>query len=90
MALGKLKESEQFLKKSLQVCHKEKPACDQAAYQENFAYEGYFILGKLYIKKGDKKRATYHLNLFLQKVKKGIKIEKAKELLKEISSSSSN
>ena len=87
LALGKLKDSEQLLKRSLQVCQKEKPVCDQDVYQENFAYEGHFVLGQLYIKKGDKKRAIYHLNLFLQKIKTGIKVQKAKELLKEISSS---
>lgn len=85
LALGKLKDSEELLKKSLQICQKEEPVCDKRAYQERFSYEGHFVLGQLYIKKGDKKRAIYHLNLFLQKVKKGSHVEKAKELLKKIS-----
>ena len=85
MLLGQLEESEKLLKKSLQVCKKEEPVCNKEIYRERFAYEGHFVLGQLYIKKGDKKRAKYHLNLFLQKLKKGINIEKAKKLLKSIS-----
>ncbi len=85
MALDLLEDSEKLLKKSLQICKKEQPLCDQDLYKERFAYEGHLALGQLYIKKGDKNRARYHLNLFLQNVQKGVKHKKAKKLLKEIS-----
>ena len=83
MLLGQLKESEELLKKSLQVCKKEEPVCNKNIYKERFAYEGHFVLGQLYVKKGDKKRAKYHLNLFLQKIKKGVKFKKAKKTFKK-------
>ena len=81
LALGKLKRSEQLLKKALSVCKKEKFVCSEPAYEEHLA------LAQLYIKKGDKGRAKYHLKLFLQKVKKGPDIKKANQLLKKISKS---
>ena len=79
LALGHFKRSEQLLKKALSVCKKEKSVCSEPAYEEHLA------LAQLYIKRGDKERAKYHLNLFLQKVKKGPEIKKAKQLLKKIS-----
>ena len=78
LALGKLKSSEKFLKKALSVCEKEKPVCSEQNY------EGHFALAQLYTKKREKKRAKYHLNLFLKKTKKGPKIKKAKKLLQNI------
>ena len=79
MALENLKESEQLLKKTLFFCAKEKPLCSEPNYKE------YLALAELYMIKKDKKRAKYHLNLFLQKVKKGPEFDKAKKLLKKIS-----
>ena len=80
LALGELKQSEQFLKKALSACAKEKPVCSKPTYEEHF------VLARLYVKKGDKKRAKYHLNLFLQKTKAGTDLEKqARKLLKKIS-----
>ena len=80
MALGNFGKSEKFLRKALSVCKKEKPVCNEPSYEEHF------LLARLYVKRGDKKRARYHLNLFLEKSKKGNEIKKAKRLLKELSS----
>ena len=80
LALGNFKESEQFLKKALFSCRKEKkPLCQEPSYEEHL------VLAQLYIKKRNKKRAKYHLNLFLQKTKTGSKIKTAKKLLEQIS-----
>ena len=79
LALGSFNRSERLLKKALQICKKVKSVCEKSNYEEHFA------LAQLYIKKRDKKRAKYHLNLFLQKAKTGAKIKKAKELLKNLS-----
>ena len=79
LVLGDLKESEKNLKKALSICQKEKTVCDEPNHEEHLA------IAQLYIKKGDKKRAKYHLNLFLQKSKKTSQIRKVKKLLKELS-----
>lgn len=79
LALKNFKKSEKFLKKALALCSKEKQVCSQPDYQEHLA------LAELYILKKDNKRAKYHLNLFLKKVKQESKTKKAKELLKKIS-----
>ncbi len=78
-ALGNLKQAEQLLKTALSICGKEKPKCEPPEYEEQLA------LAQLYIKKGNKNRAKYHLNLFLLKSKKRQRIEKAKKLLEKIS-----
>ena len=80
LALGYLQNSEQFLKKALRACEKETPLCGKPSHEEHL------ILGQLYIKKGDKKRARYHLNLFLKKEERETEQEKAKKLLQTISS----
>ena len=64
LALRNFKRAKELLKKSVDVCKKEKALCSEPNY------EGHLVLAQLYMKKGDKKRAKYHLNLFLQKVKK--------------------
>ena len=79
MFLGNLSRSEELLKKALSVCQEEKLLCRELAYKEHLA------LAQLYIQKKDKKRAKYHLNLFLLKSKEKREIEKAKKLLKKIS-----
>ena len=80
LVLGNFKKSEQLLKQALSTCAKEKPLCSKPTYEEHF------VLARLYVKKGDKQRAKYHLNLFLQKAKGGTKLEKqARRLLKKIS-----
>jgi len=82
LALGELKQSELSLKEALSACAKEKPVCSEPNS------EGHFVLARLYIKKGDKKRAKYHLNLFLRKTRAGTDLEKqARKLLKTISGS---
>ena len=79
MALGNFEKSEKLLKKALSVCKKEKLVCDTPSYEEHL------VLAQLYVKRGDKKRARYHLNLFLEKSKNGNENKKAKKLLKELS-----
>lgn len=80
LALKEFTQSEMYLKKALSACAKEKPLCSEPTYEEHL------VLARLYIKKGDKKRAKYHLNLFLQKAKAGTDLEEqARKLLKKIS-----
>lgn len=79
LAMSKLKKSEKYLKKALSFCPKEKRFCAEPSHEEHMA------LAQVYIKKKDKRRARYHLNLFLRKTKAKAKIKKAKKLLKEIS-----
>ena len=80
LALGELAQSELYLKKALSACAKEKPVCSEPTYEEHL------VLARLYLKKGDKKRAKYHLNLFLRKTKAGTDLEKqARKLLKKFS-----
>ncbi len=80
MALGHLQSSERFLKKALLACAKEKPLCGELTHEEQLA------LAQLYIKKGNKQKAKYHLGLFLRKAKAGTDLEKqAKKLLKKLS-----
>ena len=78
MALGNLTEAEKLLKKAVLQCPKEKPLCTSPQFDEHL------ILGRLYVKKADKKRAKYHLKLFLRKAKDKKKIKRAKKLLKTI------
>ena len=78
MALGNLTEAEKLLKKAVLQCSKEKPLCNKPQFEE------YLILGQLYIKKGDKKRAKYHLQLFLKKTTDKKKAKQARKLLKTI------
>ena len=77
--LGDLKKSEEFLKKAISLCEKNKPLCKKPDY------EWHLSLAELYIAKKETKKARYHLNLFLKKVKRGPKNKTAKELLKLIS-----
>ncbi|MDE0092574.1 MAG: tetratricopeptide repeat protein [Oligoflexia bacterium] len=79
IALGNLEEAEQLLKKAVLKCKKDQPFCGAPQYEEHL------VLGRLYVKKGDKKRAKYHLKLFLKKANEEEKIKKAKQLLKAIS-----
>ena len=78
LALGYLKESKNILKKALSVCANEKPFCGKPSS------EGHFILARLYIKEGDKKRARYHLKLFLKRGNKELDKKKARELLNSL------
>ena len=79
MALGHLTEAKQLLKKAVLQCKNEKPLCSKPQFDEHLT------LSRLYIKKADKKRARYHLKLFLEKTTDKKKIEQAKKLLKKIS-----
>ena len=78
LALENLTEAERLLKKAVLQCKKEKHVCSKPQFDEHL------ILGQLYIKKEDKKRAKYHLKLFLRKTKDKKKVKLAKKLLKEI------
>ena len=78
IALGNLTTAEQFLKKAILQCSNEKTLCKKADFEE------YLILGQLYIKKKDKKRAEYYLNIFLKKTEDKKKLKKVKKLLKTI------
>ena len=79
MALKNLQIAEKLLKKAVLQCKKEKPFCNSPQYEEHL------VLGQLYIKKSDKKKAKYHLKLFLKKAKESVNTKKARLLLKEIS-----
>ena len=79
MALGNLDSAEALLNKAVFQCKKEKPVCESPKYEE------LMDLGKLYIKKRNKKKAKYYLKLFLKKTKAEKQIKEVKQLLKEIS-----
>ena len=79
MALGNLQNAEGFFKKAISVCQKEKPLCGQLNYKE------YLSLAELYLKQKRKKKAKYYLKLFLKKRQKGLDVQKAEKLLKELS-----
>ena len=76
LALGDLTEAEHLLKKAVLQCPKEKFACKKPTFDEHL------ILGQIYIKTRDKKKAKYHLKLFLKKTKDKNKIRMAQKLLK--------
>ena len=77
MALGDLTTAEQLLKKAVLQCKKEKPLCVEPQFEE------YLALSQLYIKKKDKKRADYYLNIFLKQTKDKKKAEKIKKLFEK-------
>ena len=79
LALGSFNTAEGLLKKAVIQCKKEQPLCGKPQFEEHL------ILGQLYIKKADKKRAKYHLKLFLKKAPDKEKIQKAKQLLQKLS-----
>lgn len=79
LAVGNLKRAEKLLKKSLSLCSRKQGACFQATY------EGHYVLAQLYLKKKNKKRAKYHLNLLLKKSEKESELKEARELLKSLS-----
>ena len=79
LALGNKDSAESLLKKAVLQCKKEKPLCHAPQYS------AHLFLGQLYIKKADKKRAKYHLRIFLKKSKDEKEIKKARQLLKKVS-----
>ena len=79
MALGNLDSALALLNKAVLQCKKEKPLCESPTYEE------LMDLGRIYIKKENKKKAKYYLKLFLKKTKEEKKIKEAKKLLKKIS-----
>ncbi len=60
MALKNFKESENLLKKARRICSNEKPVCEKKNYN------AHFFLATLYLKKNQKKKARYHLKIFLK------------------------
>ena len=79
IALGNLDSAEDFLNEAVLTCKKEKHLCESPKYEE------LLDLGRLHVKKRNKKKAKYYLKLFLKKAKEGKKIKEAKKLLKKIS-----
>lgn len=76
LALRSFTSAEKLLKKAVLQCQKEKPVCEEPQFDE------YLALAQLYIKKKNKKRAEYYLNIFLKKTKDKEKAQKVKELFK--------
>lgn len=66
MKLGDIKVATNLLKKSIQLCTKENK---NLVCEDQKKYDSHYFLAKAYIKSNDKKRAKYHLKIFLKKVK---------------------
>ncbi len=83
MALNQLERAEKTLTQALPLCQREPaPLCREKLYQEHF------FLGLLYVKKRNKRKASYHLNIFLKRAARGNPyIPQAKKLLESLSES---
>ncbi len=78
MALKNFKESEKIFKRARLICSKEKPICEKKNYNSHF------FLASLYLKKKMKKKAQYHLKIFLKLAdKNNPRILMAKKLMKK-------
>ena len=85
MALNRLEEAEETLIQAFPLCQNETPLCREKLHEEHF------FLTHLYIKKRNRKKASYHLNIFLKRAAaENPYLSEAKSLLKTLKETKDN
>ena len=80
LALERFDEAESVLKSALSLCQKEA----EFASCHTHPFEEHLTLAQLYLKKKDKNRATYHLNLLMKKSTEKNTLKEAESLLRQL------